>query len=233
VQLYGHIGTGNYNSQTARVYTDLGLFTADRGICRDLVAVFNHLTGFSAHPETSTLLVAPRSLRPELERRVRREIEMARAGRPARVVFKMNALEDPAFTRLLYEASRAGVQVDLIVRGICRLRPGLPGLSERIRVVSVLGRFLEHSRIYYFEGGGEPEYFIGSADLMKRNLDERIEVVTPVRDEHLRAQLWRTLMTYLDDRRQGWELRDREWTRDATQTRPGSQELLLAQAPFS
>ena len=213
VRLYAHIGTGNYNSATARLYTDLGLFTADEAMCADLVTVFNHLTGSSERPATRELIVAPTLLRTELERRIRREIEAARAGRPARLVFKMNALEDPGMTRLLYEASRAGVQVDLIVRGLCRLRPGVAGLSERVRVVSVIGRFLEHARVYYFENDGAPDYYIGSADLMKRNLDERIEILAPVRAPELQAVLWEVLQAQLDDRRQGWELRDREWRR--------------------
>lgn len=233
VTLYAHIGTGNYNSRTARVYTDLGLFTADPGITRDLVQVFNRLTGYAERLETKDLLVAPTNLRTELERRVRREIENARSGRPARIVFKMNALEDREFTRLLYEASQAGVQVDLIVRGICRLRPGIPGLSENVRVVSVIGRFLEHSRVYRFENGGDPEFFIGSADVMKRNLDERIEVLAPIRRPEHKRQLEELLTLLLNDRRQGWELRDSTWTRDQSVDEPGSQATLLAAAPFS
>lgn len=233
VTLYAHIGTGNYNSRTARVYTDLGLFTADPGITRDLVQVFNHLTGYAERLETKDLLVAPTNLRTELERRVRGEIENARSGRPARIVFKMNALEDREFTRLLYEASQAGVQVDLIVRGICRLRPGIPGLSENVRVVSVIGRFLEHSRVYRFENGGDPEFFIGSADVMKRNLDERIEVLAPIRRPEHKRQLEELLTLLLNDRRQGWELRDSTWTRDQSVDEPGSHATLLAAAPFS
>ena len=233
IKLYCHIGTGNYNSRTARVYTDFGLFTTDPAICADLLAVFNDLTGFSREPETATLLVAPFTLRRELEERVQREIVHARAGRPARVVFKMNALEDARLTRLLYEASQAGVQVDLIVRGICRLRPGLPGLSERVRVVSVIGRFLEHSRVYAFANGGDPEYFIGSADLMIRNLDERIEVLTPIRDAALQEQLQATLELLLEDRRQGWQLLDQTWSRDETSEKPGAHETLISAAPFS
>lgn len=233
VTLYAHIGTGNYNSRTARVYTDLGLFTADPGITRDLVQVFNRLTGYAERLETKDLLVAPTNLRTELERRVRREIENAQSGRPARIVFKMNALEDREFTRLLYEASQAGVQVDLIVRGICRLRPGIPGLSENVRVVSVIGRFLEHSRVYRFENGGDPEFFIGSADVMKRNLDERIEVLAPIRRPEHKRQLEELLTLLLNDRRQGWELRDSTWTRDQSVDEPGSQATLLAAAPFS
>ncbi len=233
LRLYAHIGTGNYNSATARVYSDLGVFTSDHGICSDLVTVFNHLTGSSARPVTDHLVVAPTTMRRDFEQRVRREIEHARNGRPARVVFKINALEDARFTRLLYEAAQAGVQVDLIVRGICRLRPGLEGLSERVRVVSVVGRFLEHARIYYFGNDGEPEYFIGSADLMERNMDERMEILTPVRQPDLREQLLDVLEGQLDDPRQGWELRDSEWERDQQCPRPGVHAELLARAPFS
>ncbi len=233
LRLYAHIGTGNYNSATARIYSDLGLFTSDHGICSDLVTVFNHLTGSSARPVTDHLVVAPTTLRRDFEQRVRRELEHARNGRPARVIFKMNALEDARFTRLLYEAAQAGVQVDLIVRGICRLRPGIEGLSERVRVVSVVGRFLEHARIYYFENDGAPEYFIGSADLMERNLDERIEILTPIRQDDLREQLQNVLDSQLADRRQGWELRDAAWERDPQCPRPGVHAELLARAPFS
>ena len=233
VTMYAHVGTGNYNSRTARVYTDFGLFTADAGICADLVRVFNHLTGFSNGAETDHLLVAPESLRSGLESRVRREIEHATAGRPAHVTFKMNALEDREFTRLLYKAAHAGVQVDLLVRGICRLRPGLPGLSENVRVISVIGRFLEHSRLYRFENGGDPEYFIGSADLMKRNLDDRIEVLAPVRHPDHRRHLDHVLATMLADDRQVWRLVDSTWSRDASAEGPGTHARLLAESPFS
>ncbi|MBM4409825.1 MAG: polyphosphate kinase 1 [Chloroflexi bacterium] len=229
VVMYGHIGTGNYNSRTARVYTDLGLFTSDPTICSDLLRVFNHLTGMSEGFDTRELLVAPINLRTELERRVEREIEAARAGRPARIIFKMNALEDRDFTRLLYRAGQAGVQVDLIVRGICRLRPGVPGLSERIRVISIIGRFLEHSRAYYFENDGHPEIFIGSADLMKRNLDERIEVLTPIKHPSLRNGLLRTLEMLLADRRRcfwtwggAWTITTATATPKPSQSRTGS-----------
>ncbi len=228
VMLYGHIGTGNYNSRTARVYTDLGLITAAPEICGDLLRVFNYLTGFSNGLEATDLLVAPESLRSELEARITREIEHARAGRPAHVVFKMNALEDREFTRLLYIAGRAGVRVDLIIRGISRMRPAVPGLSDNVRVISVIGRFLEHSRVYYFANDGEPEYFIGSADLMKRNLDERIEVLTPVRQPSLQARLDAFLRLLLAERRQTWELHDRSWSRLSTTNEPGIHERLMA-----
>ena len=233
VTMYAHIGTGNYNSRTARLYTDLGLFTADPAICADLIRIFNRLTGYADYLDSTDLLVAPVSLRPELERRVRREIEHARAGRPSRVVFKLNALEDRDFTRLLYEASMAGVRVDLVVRGICRLRAALPGLSENVRVVSIIGRYLEHSRVYYFANDGEPEYFIGSADIMKRNLDERIEVLAPVRRPELQVQLGELLELLLSDRRQGWTLHDSTWSRDPNDSGAGVQQTLMARAPFS
>ncbi|MGK2965651.1 MAG: polyphosphate kinase 1, partial [Tepidiformaceae bacterium] len=233
VTTYAHVGTGNYNSRTARVYTDLGLFTADPGICSDLVKIFNSLTGYSQNVDSRHLLVAPSNLRSELQWRLQREIEAARAGKRARVVFKLNALEDREFTRMLYEASQAGVQVDLIIRGICRLRAGVPGLSENVRVVSVIGRFLEHSRVYRFENEGDPEYFIGSADLMKRNLDERIEVLTPVRQADLKVRLEEMLEIQLGDGRQGWELQDATWARDESDATAGTHAILSGRAPFS
>lgn len=232
VTMYAHIGTGNYNSRTARLYTDLGLFTADPRICGDLVHIFNFLTGYGELNDTDVLLAAPANLRSGIAERIEREIAHARAGRPARLVFKVNAVEDLETCKLLYRAAQAGVQVDLVVRGICRLRPGLPGLSERIRAVSVIGRFLEHSRVYYFENNGEPEYFIGSADIMKRNLDERIEVLAPIRSPEHRQQLHDLLELLLEDRRQGWRLHDSEWTRDASIETPGAHAQLLARAPF-
>lgn len=233
VTLYAHIGTGNYNSRTARLYTDFGLFTADPRICGDLLRIFNFLTGYGELSETEEVLAAPVNLRRELTRRVEREIANARAGKPARIIFKMNALEDLEFTRLLYRAGQAGVKVDLIIRGICRLRPGIPGLSENVRVVSVIGRFLEHSRVYYFANDGAPEYFIGSADVMKRNLDERIEVLAPVRSPEHQAQLSALLELMLTDTRQGWRLCDNTWLRDETVEAAGSHATLLARAPFA
>jgi polyphosphate kinase len=233
VRLYGHIGTGNYNSATARVYTDLGLFTADPAVCNDLLSLFNHLTGYGRFPATQQILLSPSRLRTALAERIEREIAHARAGRPARIVFKMNALEDQEFTRLLYAAGRAGVEVDLIVRGICRLRPGVPGLSENIRVVSVIGRFLEHSRVYYFANDGAPEYFIGSADLMKRNLDERVEATAPIRDPRHQAHLTYLFDTMLADERQGWRLVDHTWSRAEESAQPGTHAALLRDAPFS
>lgn len=233
VTMYAHIGTGNYNSRTARLYTDLGLFTSDPRICGDLIHIFNFLTGYGELHDTDVLLAAPANLRSGITERIEREIHHAKAGRPARLIFKVNAVEDLETCKLLYRAAQAGVQVDLIVRGICRLRPGLPGLSERVRAVSIIGRFLEHSRVYYFENNGEPEYFIGSADIMKRNLDERIEVLAPVRAPEHRQQLQGLLELLLEDRRQGWRLQDSEWTRDPSVETPGAHAQLLALAPFA
>src|SRR5262249_28536259 len=191
VRRYVHVGTGNYNHITSTVYTDFGLFTADAEICDDVSDVFNYLTGYSKRKEYRQLLVAPVSLRPSFLTLLDREIEHARAGRPAHVVIKNNAVTDPAVIRALYRASQAGVEIDMIVRGVCCLRPGVPDVSDRIRVRSVVGRFLEHSRVYWFANGGNPQVYVGSADLMERNLDRRVEVVCPVRDralaDHIRS----------------------------------------------
>ncbi|ELK54654.1 polyphosphate kinase [Haloferax sp. BAB-2207] len=204
VRLYSHVATGNYHSQTAKLYTDLGLFTADPDIGHDLVRLFNFFTGHSRQETYRKLLVAPTNLREEMTRLVRREADHARAGRDAHIVAKMNALEDPAMVRELYEASMAGVDIDLVVRGICRLRPGIEGLSEHVSVSSVVGRFLEHSRIFYFENGGDPDYYVGSADWMTRNLDRRVEAVAPVEDPEHRAELDAVLDALLSDNRRRW-----------------------------
>lgn len=186
---YAHIGTGNYNAATAKVYTDLGLFTANPRLIDEVSEVFNYLTGYSAKREYQELLVAPVSFRSRFKELVQREAEHARAGRPARIIVKNNAVADPAMIRVLYRASQAGVRIDMIVRGLCCLRPGIPGISDRIAVRSVVGRFLEHSRIYYFLNGGEEEIYIGSGDLMERNLDRRVEVLAPVHDAGIRTHL--------------------------------------------
>lgn len=177
---YIHLATGNYNPVTATLYTDLGFFTCDEEIGADATDLFNYLTGYSAKNDYRSLLVAPINLRRRLEELIQREIAHAEAGRPARLVFKMNALVDRPMIRLFYAASRAGVECDLIVRGICCLRPGIPGLSERIRVRSIVGRFLEHSRIFWFANDGAEEIYLGSADLMPRNINRRVEVLFPV-----------------------------------------------------
>jgi polyphosphate kinase len=206
IRRYVHIGTGNYNTRTARLYTDLGLFTCDKAIAADVSDLFNALTGFSRQRLYRKLLVAPANMRARFLELIAREAAHARAGRPARVTAKLNALVDTAVIDALYDASRAGVEIDLIVRGICCLRPGLPEVSERIRVVSVIGRFLEHSRVWRFENAGTPEYYIGSADWMDRNLDRRVEAVVPVGDPGLQRRLHALLETCLRDNRQAWDL---------------------------
>ncbi|MBV9082817.1 MAG: polyphosphate kinase 1 [Acidobacteriaceae bacterium] len=196
---YVHLGTGNYNPSTARLYTDLGLFTANEEIGADVSDLFNFLTGYSAKKSYRKLLVAPHTIRSGLERLIRAEIERHQEHGDGHLIFKMNALEDPGMIRVLYEASQAGVKIDLIVRGVCSLRPGLPGISETIRVVSIVGRFLEHSRIYYFQNGGDELVYVGSADLMPRNLNRRVEVLFPIEDRKLVRRLERILDKYLED----------------------------------
>ncbi|WP_083861954.1 polyphosphate kinase 1 [Halogeometricum pallidum] len=204
VRLYSHVATGNYHSETAKTYTDLGLLTADRTVGRDLVKLFNVFTGHARHTDYEKLLVAPENLRDAFVRLVRREADHARAGREARIVAKMNALEDPAMVRELYAASRAGVDVDLFVRGVCRLRPGVEDLSETVSVSSVVGRFLEHSRVFYFHNAGASDYYVGSADWMTRNLDRRVEAVAPVEDPELRRELDAVLRVLSADNRKRW-----------------------------
>jgi polyphosphate kinase len=203
---YVHIGTGNYNSKTSRLYTDIGLLSARPELGQDLVELFNYLTGFSKQQSFRKLLVAPVSLRKGMEQLIRREIEHAQQGRGGSIKAKMNSLVDPGIIALLYEASQAGVTIQLIIRGMCSLYPGLESMSDNISVVSIIGRFLEHSRIFWFNNGGEPEVFIGSADLMPRNLDRRVEAVVPIEEPELRAQLERLLERYLSDNRGAWDM---------------------------
>ncbi len=203
---YVHIGTGNYNSKTARSYTDLGLLTCNAQIGADLTDLFNSLTGVSRQKFYRKLLVAPANLRERTIELIDREGAHARAGRGGRIIAKMNALVDPGVIAALYRASKDGVEIDLIVRGICCLLPGVPGVSERIRVISIIGRFLEHSRVLYVANGGVPEYYIGSADWMPRNLDRRVEVMVPIEDRTLHSQLHSLLETCLSDNRQAWDL---------------------------
>ena len=186
---YVHFSTGNYNATTARIYTDIGYLTSREDLGIDASEIFNRLTGYAPAAAYRELLVAPEYLRDEFDFLVRREIQHAFEGRGGHLILKMNALVDPKLIRRLYEASMAGVKVDLLVRGICCLRPGLQGISDNIRVTSIVGRFLEHSRIYYFANGGEPEIFMGSADLMPRNLDRRVETIFPVQDAALKTRL--------------------------------------------
>ena len=212
---YSHVGTGNYHPTTARLYEDVGILTTDPEVGEDVNAVFNHLTGFSRDEDYHRLLVAPHSLREGLIERIGREIENHRMGLPARLRFKCNSLTDEGIIDALYRASRAGVPVDLFIRGICMLRPGVPGLSETIRVRSVLGRFLEHSRVYVFENGGDPEVWLGSADLMHRNLDRRVEVLVRVEGDAHRAQLTSLLDRGMDADIRTWRLGPLGlWTRD-------------------
>ena len=218
---YVHIGTGNYNSKTSRLYTDLGLLSARPELGQDLVELFNYLTGFSKQQGFRKLLVAPVSLRKGMENLIRREIEHAQQGRGGHIRAKMNSLVDPGIIALLYEASQAGVTIELIIRGMCCLYPGRKGLSESIRVVSIIGRFLEHSRIFWFGNGGNPEVYIGSADWMPRNLDRRVEAVTPVEEPTLREQLERLLQVYLDDNRGAFDMQS---TGDFTQRHPDGTE---------
>jgi polyphosphate kinase len=206
VRRYIHASTGNYNSRTARLYTDIGLFTASPSVGADVSDLFNALTGFSRQRLYRKLLVAPANMRPRIIGLIEREAGHARAGRPARIVAKMNALVDPETIAALYAASQAGVNIDLIVRGICCLRPQVLDVSDRIRVVSIVGRFLEHSRIYHFANDGQPEYYIGSADWMPRNFDRRVEAIVPVEDPALHAPLHALLETCLADNRQAWDL---------------------------
>lgn len=197
---YVHLATGNYNPTTAQVYTDLGLFTCDDEFGADATDLFNYLTGYSAKKDYRQFLVAPINLRAGLTALIQREIEHQQQGGQGHLIFKMNALIDKEMIRLLYQASQAGVRVDLLVRGMCCLRPGVSGLSENIRVISIVGRFLEHSRIYYFYNGGAEQVYLGSADLMPRNLDRRVEILFPVRDPRLIRQLRdHILATYLAD----------------------------------
>ncbi|SNZ12381.1 polyphosphate kinase [Natronoarchaeum philippinense] len=204
VRLYSHVGTGNYHSETAKQYEDLGLLTADRDVGHDLVRLFNYFTGHARHEDYRTMLVAPGNMRRQFTDLIRAEAAAARNGEDARIVAKMNRLEDPEIVRELYAASMAGVDIELIVRDICRLRPGVEGVSDRIDVYSVVGRFLEHSRIFRFENGGDPRFFVGSADWMTRNLDNRVETIVPIEDPALQAELSTVLELLLDDNRRRW-----------------------------
>jgi len=203
---YVHIGTGNYNPKTARLYTDLGLFSCREDLGADLTDLFNYLTGYSKQKSYRKLLIAPVTLRDRMTALIQREIEHAKHGRPAAITAKMNSLVDDQIIKILYEASQAGVQINLVVRGICCLRPGVKGVSDNIRVISIIGRFLEHSRIFFFHNNGAEEIFIGSADWMTRNLDRRVEAVTPVADTHIARELKEILEVMLADNRQAWEL---------------------------
>jgi len=225
IRRYAHIGTGNYNPKTARIYEDLGLFTADEAICADVTDLFNVLTGYSRQTDYRSLLVAPYGVRAGLIDRIEREIEHAQADRPAHIQFKTNHLVDEQVIDALYRASRAGVRIDLLVRTFCTIRSGVDGLSENISTRSILGRFLEHSRVYFFGNDGHPEYWIGSADLMHRNLDRRVEVLCQVADPGCSNQLREQLDLAFAPETSAWELgADGEWKRTGEQD---YQELLM------
>jgi polyphosphate kinase len=210
VRCYAHVATGNYHTRTARLYEDVGILTANPAVTNDVVTLFHFLTGRSRTPSFPTLFIAPLQMRKRFEDLIRREIENHEAGRPARIVCKMNQLEDAEICLLLAEASQAGVPIDLIVRGLCCLAPGVPGWTENIRIRSIVGRFLEHSRIFHFAAGSEDplegEFLIGSGDWMYRNLSERVEAAVPISDRRLRARLWEILEVCLEDRRNAWEM---------------------------
>jgi len=227
---YVHIGTGNYNSKTARLYVDLGLLSCREELGADVTDLFNTLTGLSRQRIFRRLLVAPITMRIRFLELVEREIAYAKAGHPARIALKVNSLVDTPIIEALYEASRAGVDVDLIVRGGCCILPGIPGVSDRIRVRSIIGEFLEHSRIWMFANGGRPEWYIGSADLMERNLDRRVEVVTPVEDHGLQARLARIIDVMLADDRRSWQLQaDGRWLRtEVLESREGTVDTFAA-----
>jgi polyphosphate kinase len=232
IRRYIHLGTGNYNGVTARMYTDFGLFTCNEQIAEDATYFFNSLTGYSKKNEPQELLVAPVNLRKRLEALIKREIALQEKGEPGHLIFKMNALEDPKMIRLLYRASQAGVKVELLVRGLCCLRPLFPGFSDNIRVTSIVGRFLEHSRAYYFRNGGSEEIYLGSADLMRRNLSHRVEILFPVRNPKLLRRVKDVLAIQLADTKKSHQLQaDGRYVRSEKSAQPDavdSQFLLLA-----
>jgi polyphosphate kinase len=206
IRRYVHIGTGNYNAKTSKLYTDVGLFSCRPELGADLTDLFNYLTGYSLQKSYRKLIVSPVNTRESFYRLIQQEIDHVRAGKSGRIVAKMNALVDPKMIESLYRASQAGVSIDLIIRGMCCLRPGVLGVSENIRVISIIGRFLEHSRIYYFNNGGDPKIFLGSADWMARNLDRRVEVITPIEDSEISNDLQEILGIMLADNRQAWDM---------------------------
>lgn len=212
IMSYAHIGTGNYHSQTSNLYTDLGLLTCNKKICEEVIEVFNYLTGSSLKTDYKELLVAPINMKTHFLAKIQQEIKNKKAGKPARIIAKMNSMEDEVISEALYEASNTGVKVTLIVRGFCSLKPGVKGLSENIEVISIVGRFLEHSRIFYFANGSdkalEGDFYIGSADWMHRNLHNRVELITPINDVKLKERIWEFMEILLNDNRQAWVLNE-------------------------
>lgn len=225
IRSYCHIGTGNYNPKTARMYEDLGILSADSELTDDLTKLFNQLSGFAPQSTYSRLLVAPKTLRIGIMERIDREIENAKDGKPAGIQFKLNSILDEAFVEKLYEASKAGVKVDLLIRGICAVQPGVKGLSDNIHVRSVLGRFLEHSRILHFVNGGSDEYWIGSADLMARNLDRRVEALVRVDKKEHQSRLQNLLNLGLSEEVSSWHLKGKQWTRFSKNTKDLHSEI--------
>ncbi len=231
IRRYLHLATGNYNPTTAHLYTDMGLLTCDPEIGEDATALFNYLTGYSGNIEFRKLLVAPVNMRQRLAEMIRREIEQQKRGERGHLIFKMNALEDPGMIRLLCEASCAGVRVDLLVRGICCLRPGVPGVSDNVQVISIVGHFLEHSRIFFFRNGRSEEIYLGSADLMPRNLNRRVEVLFPIRSPRLIHRLRDEILSkYLGDDANARHLKpDGRYTSKPRNGSNSSQSLFLTQ----
>ena len=230
IRRYAHLGTGNYNPSTARLYTDLGLFTDDEAICQDVSELFNYLTGFSKPGHFRRLLVAPFNLRQGILERIRRETKLKKDGR---IVLKLNALVDPEMIEALYAAHAAGVEIKLVVRGVCCLRPGVPGLSENVRVVSIVGRLLEHSRVYWFGRGDAPDVLLGSADLMRRNLDRRVETLVPIDDARIQGYLWSgVLQPALRDNVRAWDLQpDGTYVRHRDDEKPFDSQTYLQSHP--
>ena len=224
------MGTGNYNPKTARVYEDLGILSADPELTEDLTKLFNQLSGFAPQSTYSRLLVAPSTLRSGIIERIDREIENHKAGKPSGVQLKLNSILDEGFVAKLYEASQAGVKIELLVRGICAVQPGIKGISENITVKSVLGRFLEHSRIFHFINGGDSEYWIGSADLMGRNLDRRVESLVRIDKKEHQHRLQEIIDLGLSPESSSWQLTGTEWTRVSKNSR--GEALLDVHAVF-
>lgn len=225
IRSYCHIGTGNYNPKTARMYEDLGILSADSELTDDLTKLFNQLSGFAPQSTYSRLLVAPKTLRPGIMERIDREIDNAKAGKPSGIQFKLNSILDEAFVEKLYEASKAGVKVDLLIRGICAVQPGIKGLSDNIQVRSVLGRFLEHSRILHFVNGGNDEFWIGSADLMARNLDRRVEALVRVDKKEHQIRLQNLLNLGFSEDVSSWQLKVKQWSRNSKHSKDLHTEL--------
>jgi polyphosphate kinase len=214
IRRYCHLGTGNYHPRTARGYTDYSLFTCDPAIGQDVHELFLQLTSLTQTPRLTKLLQSPFGLHEKVVEKIEREARHAAGGKPARIIAKMNSLVEPQVIESLYRASRAGVQIDLIIRGLCSVRPGIPGVSENIRVRSIVGRFLEHSRVFFFGNGGDNELYLASADWMERNFFRRVEVAFPVREESHRKRILRDLDSYISDNTQAWSLeRDGHYSR--------------------